>query len=65
MFQTASYVVWLRSANASNTTNFWYVNANGGGNNNNASNSKGVCVGSYPSGRVTERRKQYRRIEGV
>ena len=55
MFQTASYVVWLRSAHASNTTNFWYVNANGGGNNNNANNSKGVCVGSYPSGRVTER----------
>ena len=54
MFQTASYVVWLRSANASNTTNFWNVTTSGG-NNNNANNSKGVCVGSYPSGRVTER----------
>lgn len=55
MFRTASCVVWLRSANASNTTNFWNVTTSGGSNNNNASNSKGVCVGSYPSGRVTER----------
>lgn len=34
---------WLRSPNATNTNNFWYVNNNGNTNNNNANNSYGVC----------------------
>ncbi|MBQ6404289.1 MAG: hypothetical protein IJI27_10325 [Oscillospiraceae bacterium] len=33
---------WLRSPNASNTTNFQNVNNNGNSNNNNASNANGV-----------------------
>ena len=36
---------WLRSATASNTTNFEGVNYNGGANNYYASNSYGVCFG--------------------
>ena len=34
---------WLRSPNASNSTNFYNVNNNGNSNNNNANNERGVC----------------------
>lgn len=44
---------------------FQLVSTSGGvNNNNNANNGQGICAGSYPSDRVTERRKQKARIEG-
>ncbi|WP_442877265.1 DUF6273 domain-containing protein [Dysosmobacter sp.] len=36
---------WLRSVNASNTTNFCNVNTDGSANNNNAYNSNGFAPG--------------------
>lgn len=38
---------WLRSPNASNSSNFVNVNNDGTVNNNNASNSNGVAPGFY------------------
>lgn len=45
MSQCSTCNWWLRSPNASNTTNFCNVNTNGNANNNNAYNSNGFAPG--------------------
>ena len=39
--------VWTRSANATNTNNFCYLNTNGNANNNNANWCIGVAAGFH------------------
>ncbi|WP_293969348.1 DUF6273 domain-containing protein [uncultured Ruminococcus sp.] len=48
---------WLRSPNASSSSNFCNVNNNGNANNNNANNSNGVAFGSSLCDKVTSQVK--------